>query len=160
MKTISVTGASGYIGQRLITLLAQDPTVEHILALDTRSLPLSSPKVTFLEHDVACPMESVFTQYGVQAAVHLAYLVDPSHDRERERRINVGGTENFLAACHAAQVDALLISSSATVYGAWPDNPARLTEEAPLRGKPGFPYVEDKLEQENLAARYAEEHPH
>jgi UDP-glucose 4-epimerase len=159
VNTISITGASGYIGQRLTAWLAREPTVEHILALDIRALPLSSPKVTFIQHDVTHPMDSIFTQQGVQAAVHLAYLVDPIHNRGRERRINVGGTRMFLAACHAARVKTLLIASSATVYGAWPDNPDLLTEEAPLRGKPGFPYVQDKLEQENLAARYVEEHP-
>jgi UDP-glucose 4-epimerase len=115
--------------------------------------------VTSIEHDVTRPIGSVFSKHGVQAAVHLAYVLDPTHNREREKRVNVGGTENFLAACHDAKVEALLVASSATVYGAWPDNPAILTEEAPLRGKPGFPYVEDKLRQEDLTARYAEEHP-
>lgn len=159
MNTIAVTGASGYIGQRLIALLEAEPTIEHILALDARPLPSTWPKVAFVEHDVTRPMESLFLEHGVQGAVHLAFLVDPIHNRARERRINVGGTENFLAACHATRVKALLIASSATVYGAWPDNPPLLLEDAPLRGKPGFPYVEDKLVQEELAARYAKEHP-
>jgi len=71
----------------------------------------------------------------------------------------VGGTERFLEACHEAGVGAALLASSGTVYGAWPDNPPRIPEDHPLRGKPGFPYVEDKLELERLAARYAAEHP-
>ena len=159
MHTIAITGASGYIGRQLIALLEDEPAVERVLALDIRPLTSSSPKVTFVQHDVTRPMESLFVEHRVRGAVHLAYVLNPVHDREWERRINVGGTENFLAACHAAGVEALLIASSATVYGAWPDNPPSLTEDAPLRGKPGFPYVEDKLRQEALAARYAQEHP-
>ncbi|RMF32903.1 MAG: NAD-dependent epimerase/dehydratase family protein [Chloroflexi bacterium] len=159
MKRIAITGASGYIGQRLLARLEAEPAVEQVLALDIRPLPSPFPKVTFVEHDVTRPMEELFTTHGVDTAVHLAFLVNPIHDRERERRINVGGTENFLAACHAAGVETLLMASSATVYGAWPDNPPLLPEESPLRGKPGFPYVEDKLALEALTARYAKEHP-
>jgi UDP-glucose 4-epimerase len=159
MKRIAITGSSGYIGQRLIAWLEAGPAVEYILALDVRPMTCASPKVTVVQHDVTQPMESLFAEHNVEAAVHLAFLVDPVYNRARERRINVGGTQNFLASCHAAQIEALLIASSATAYGAWPDNPPLLTEEAPLRGKPGFPYVEDKLVQEELAARYAKEHP-
>lgn len=81
------------------------------------------------------------------------------HDRERERAIDVGGTERFLSACHDAGVRTALLASSSTAYGAWPDNPPALTEEHPLRGKPGFPYVEDQVALERLAWRWAEEHP-
>ncbi len=159
MTTVAVTGAAGYIGQRLLHFLSLEPNIERILALDVRPPSFQHEKVTFLRHDVTRPMASIFAEHGVDMAVHLAFIVDPTHDRERERSINVGGTENFLAACHAANVGTLLIASSATVYGAWPDNPPLLSEDAPLRGKPGFPYVEDKLVQEELAARYAHEHP-
>lgn len=107
MNTIAVTGASGYIGQRLIALLEAEPAIERILALDMRRLPSTSPKMAFVEHDVTHPTEALFLEHGVQGAVHLAFLVDPIYDRTRERRIHVGGTENFLAACHAAHVKAL-----------------------------------------------------
>jgi UDP-glucose 4-epimerase len=53
----------------------------------------------------------------------------------------------------------MLIAASGTAYGAWPDNPLPLTEEDPLRGKPGFPYVQDKVVQEALADRFAAAHP-
>ncbi|NOX62685.1 MAG: NAD-dependent epimerase/dehydratase family protein [Chloroflexi bacterium] len=159
MTTIAITGASGYIGQRLLQHLSQDRSVERILALDIRPSAYRHEKVEFVRHDVTQPMNDLFVRHGVDMAVHLAFLVDPTYDRERERRINVGGTKHFLDACHAAGVRALLIASSATTYGAWPDNPPLIPEDAPLRGKPGFPYVEDKLVQEELAARYASEHP-
>ncbi len=159
MTTVAITGAAGYIGQRLLHHLVQEPNIDHIVALDIRPPAFEHPKVTFVHHDVTHPMSELFVRHGVDMAVHLAFIVDPTHDRARERRINVGGTENFLAACHAAQVETLLVASSATVYGAWPDNPPLIPEDAPLRGKPGFPYVEDKLVQEELVARYTREHP-
>jgi len=158
MSTVAVTGAAGYIGRRLLQLLDGDEEVRRVVAVDLRDPGTGSAKVDFVRHDVSEPMAHIFTNYGVTRAVHLAFLVDPVHDRARERRVNVGGTESFLTACDAAGVDIAVLASSATAYGAWPDNPPRLTEDAPLRGKPGFPYVEDKIELERLAAAYADEH--
>lgn len=159
MTTLALTGASGYIGQRLIRILAEAPEIDRILALDIRPLPFQHDKIIFVRHDVTRPMTDLFIEHQVRIAAHLAFIVDPTHDREYERRVNIGGTKNFLDACHAVRVEALLVSSSATVYGARADNPPLIPETAPLQGRPGFPYVEDKLAQEELAARYAHEHP-
>ncbi len=159
MYTVAVTGASGYIGQRLVQLLAQEANIDRVLALDIRPLPFEHEKVLFVRHDVSEPMTELFTRHQVRMAAHLAFIVDPIYDRQRERRVNIGGSRHFLEACHAAGCEALLLSSSATVYGALPDNPPLITEDAPRRARPGFPYVEDKLVQEEIAWQYAQEHP-
>lgn len=159
MKVVAVTGAAGLIGRRLLSHLDQDPDVERVVALDLKLPEGVTEKVLFVRHDVREPMEEVFRRHGVDAAVHLAFFVDPVYDRRLERSVNVGGTERFLEACHAVGVEAALLASSGTVYGAWPDNPSLIPEDAPLRGNPGFPYVEDKLEVEQLAGIYAGEHP-
>jgi len=159
MRSVAVTGAAGLIGGKLLAHLAADPEIEKIVALDLRPPEVRDERIHFVRHDVREPMGEIFREHGVEAAVHLAFLVDPSYDRRREREINVGGTRRFLEACHAAGVKAALLASSATVYGAWPDNPPLIPEDHPLRGKPGFPYVEDKLELETMAGRYREEHP-
>lgn len=160
MQRVAVTGAAGLIGQRVLDHLAADGEIETILALDLRPPEGATEKIRFVRHDVRRPLAEIFRRHGVDAAVHLAFLVDPSHDRRREREINVGGTRRFLEACDEAGVQTALLASSATVYGAWPDNPPLIPENHPLRGKPGFAYVEDKLELEAMAARYAGEHPH
>ena len=159
MQRVAVTGASGLIGQRLLERLEADPSVERVVALDLRPPETAGGATLFVRHDVREPMDGIFLRHGIDTAVHLAFLVDPVHDRERERAINVGGTERFLEAAAAAGATTVLLASSATVYGAWPDNPRLLPEDAPLRGKPGYPYVEDKLVLERLAARFARERP-
>ncbi|MBP7997876.1 MAG: NAD-dependent epimerase/dehydratase family protein [Chloroflexi bacterium] len=159
MRIIAVTGASGYVGQRVVAQLAAAPQIERILALDIHPATFPSDKVTFIQHDVTQPMTALFEEHGVDAAAHFAFVLNPIHDRARERQINIGGTENFLRACHAVQAKTVLITSSATAYGAWPDNPLQLDETMPLRGKPGFFYVEDKVKQDLLTQQYAQGHP-
>ena len=164
MRCVAVTGASGYVGGRLLRYLESDPEVDRVLALDlAQPAPghpaAGGPKTAFVRHDVTRPFGALLAEHRVDAAVHLAFILDPTHDRARERAVNVGGTERFLEACHEAGVGTVLLASSSTAYGAWPDNPPLLVETDPLRGKPGFPYVEDKVALEGLASAWADEHP-
>lgn len=64
-----------------------------------------------------------------------------------------------LDAAAGASVDAVVVTSSATVYGAWPDNPVPLTEDAPLRPNPGFAFAAEEAEGERLAAEWRDDHP-
>jgi len=64
----------------------------------------------------------------------LLHLSAGDHDRLAGRRANaVRLTEDALAEADAAGVRHVVALSSAMVYGAWPNNPVPLTEEAPLR---------------------------
>jgi UDP-glucose 4-epimerase len=58
--------------------------------------------------------------------------------------VNDAGTANVLAA----RPGRLVFASSAAVYGAWPDNPLPLTEDAPVRPNPECPYAVDKWRNE------------
>jgi nucleoside-diphosphate-sugar epimerase len=49
-------------------------------------------------------------------------------------------------------------TSSAAVYGAWPNNPVPITEAAPLRPNPGFLPALHDAEKERRVARWCEEH--
>lgn len=154
MKRIAVTGAAGYLGRRLLGRLLLEPDVEHILAVDLTPLTHADPRVTAVVHDISHSLQPLFITHAVDTVVHLAFVLNPIHDRQRMHRVNVVGTANVLHAAAAAGVRTLLLASSGTAYGALPDNPVQLTEAHPLRGRPGFPYVEDKLAQEQLASRF------
>lgn len=67
--------------------------------------------------------------------------------------------QSVLGAAGDAAVDRLVITSSATVYGAWPGNPVPLTEDAPLRPNPGFAFAAEQAEGERLAREWREGHP-
>ena len=64
-----------------------------------------------------------------------------------------------LEAAADASVASVVVTSSATVYGAWPDNPVPLTEDAPLRPNPGFAFAAEEAEGERLAAEWRDDHP-
>lgn len=81
---------------------------------------------------------------GMDAAVHLGDATA------------IGAT---LAAASSAAVRTLVYRSSATVFGAWPDNRVPLTEDVPLRPNPGFSFAIEHAEAERMVAEWREDHP-
>ena len=157
---VAVTGASGYIGSRLIRHLQASEDVEFILAMDIRPPNFDlSDSVAFVQHDIGDPFPGLFARHRIGSVVHLAYLLNPGRRRHVSRRVNVTGTDNVLEACAAAGVRHILYLSSTSVYGAHPDNPEFLTEDHPVRPIRGFLYSEDKLESESRLAEFARRNP-
>ena len=69
----------------------------------------------------------------------------------------VADVERTRALLRAAGVSGRVVyTSSAMVYGAWPNNPVPLTEDAPLRPNPGFAYATAKAESERVALEWRE----
>lgn len=157
MKRVAVTGASGYVGTRLVRLLAARGDVEEIVALDLRPPRDPPPQVRFNRADVTEPFAEHFR--GVDAAVHLAYAFSPALPRHVATRINLDGTRHFLAACAESGVSRAVVVSSATAYGARADNPPRLVESDPLRATPAFQYAHQKRLAEALCDQFAAEMP-
>lgn len=158
---IAITGASGYLASRLIQCLNNMDSVDYILAMDIRKpgFVTNANKITFLQVDVGDSFSNVFKEHRIQSVIHLAYVMNPTHNRDAAWRINVGGTSNLLQACLESDVQQICYLSSTSVYGAHPDNPDFITEESPLRPVRGFQYSEDKSEAEGLLSRYSLDHP-
>lgn len=163
---VLVTGVAGNLGGRLARALAGRgvplaamPEVDEVLGLDVRRPPEASPKLRFVNHDVALPFPAALAQAPIDAAIHLAFILGPARDELRARRINLGGTESFLAFCEAAGVGHLLYLSSTTVYGARPDNPPLCTEATAPRPHDDYLYSRHKGATEAMFAAYALRHP-
>jgi len=158
MKSVAVTGISGYLGTQILKLLDQDKDVETVVGIDVRPPCYSSEKLKFYSMDVRKPMTEIFSQHKVDTALHLAFIVPPraqvdAHD------VNIGGSRSFLRACEEISVEALFYQSSHTVYGAHKDNPTLIREDQPLRPVKGFPYGQDKAEVDLMFQEYARSHP-
>jgi UDP-glucose 4-epimerase len=156
-----ITGGSGYIGSRLVSRLSEREDVEGILICDVRPPRVYRPGVAYRSLDVrdAAAVRAAVAEERPDAVVHLAFVLNPIHDEALMYEIDVGGTHNVLEACSAAGVEQVLVTSSSTAYGAFPDNPVPLTEEHPVRGVAGFEYARDKAESDRLCQLWALRHP-
>lgn len=155
-----VTGGSGYIGGRLVERLGRLEDTERILICDVRPPRVFRPKVAYRELDVrdAAGVRSAVAAERPDALVHLAFILNPMHDEAAMYEIDVGGTHNVLEAAGDAEVGQVLVTSSSTAYGAFPDNPVPLTEDHPVRGVPDFEYARDKAESDRLCQLWALRH--
>jgi nucleoside-diphosphate-sugar epimerase len=156
--SIAVTGASGLVGQPLLHALADHPDVERVVGLDVRE-PARRPRAAeFHRVDIAgAPLAPLLR--GVDVVVHLAGVVDPILDEGLMARVNVGGTQHVLEAAATVGAKRLVRVSSATVYGAWANNPVPLPETAALRPNPDFSPAVQGAEVERLLGVWKADHP-
>jgi len=157
-RTIAVTGVSGYVGRTLLGLLERSPDVERVIGLDTREIPIRTPKIEFHTFDVLDPGLDKMVE-GADTLVHLAFCVNPMRDEALMHEVNVGGFRCVLDAVEAAGVSRFVYVSSGSAYGAHLDNPVPLTEDNELRPNPGFSYAEHKAETEAILRRWHQDHP-
>jgi UDP-glucose 4-epimerase len=155
-----ITGGSGYLGSRLVERLADRSETEIVTIADVRPPRSFRPKVAYEELDVRdrARASRLVERERPDVLVHLAFVLNPIHDEHAMYEIDVGGTQNILEAASNAGTEHLLVTSSTTAYGAFPDNPVPLTEDHPVRGVPDFEYARDKAESDRLCQLWAHEH--
>jgi nucleoside-diphosphate-sugar epimerase len=146
VATIAITGISGFLGQRVHEQLRADGHT--VVGVDLRA-PDDSQGLVFHEADVRSRPDVERAFAGVDGVVHLATAM---RDGVPDHSVNVGGSKVVVDAAVAAGVDTLVVMSSAMVYGAHPDNPVPLTEDAPLRADPDFSVAAQKVMVEHMVA--------
>ncbi|HZA20058.1 MAG TPA: NAD-dependent epimerase/dehydratase family protein [Actinomycetota bacterium] len=157
-KTVAMTGASGYLAERLIDKLCEDPSIDRVLGFDVRPPRIRHEKFVFDELDIRNPaLEARLSE--VDVVVHLAFIMDPIKDEAHMRDVNVNGSQNVLRCAGSAGVRKIVYASSGVAYGAHPDNDVPLTEESPLRANLDFSYAAHKLEVEYVVREFRDEFP-
>jgi nucleoside-diphosphate-sugar epimerase len=150
VSTVVVTGASGSLGRRVVDLLTADPQTERVVAIDVVPGRPDHPRVEHRVIDLSRPDGQLDTVLdGASTVIHLAWSPGGA---------NLASTALVLDAAARAGVGQIVHLSSATVYGAWPDNPVPLAEDAAIRPNPGFDFAVEKAEAERLIAEWAEAH--
>jgi UDP-glucose 4-epimerase len=157
-QVVAITGASGYIAGTLIDQLCSDERIERVLGFDVRRPSFTHRKFVFDEVDVRNPHLSARLK-GVDVVVHLAFVMDPIKDEAEMRDVNLNGSQNVFRSAAEAGVQKIVYTSSATAYGAHPDNDVPLTEESPLRANLDFSYPAHKLEVEYVVKEFRKDHP-
>jgi len=159
IRRLAITGSSGYFGEALVRHFRQQPGDVRILGVDVRDPHGVSPD-EFANLDILSDkLADVLAAFGPDTVIHSAFAMHPRGNARRMRRVNVEGCRNLLDAMDSISPARLMIVSSATVYGAWPDNPVPLEETSPIRSGRGFHYAMHKAEVEELVTQFAGQHP-
>ena len=154
---VVVVGATGNVGTSVLRALAAEPRVTSVLGLARRLPEARFPKTEFAAADVT--RDDLVARFrGADAVVHLAWLIQPSRDRELLRAVNVDGSRRVFDAVAAAGVPALLYASSIGVYSPGPDRP--VDETWSRDGVPGSWYSQHKAETERMLDELEATHPH
>ncbi|HOE00762.1 MAG TPA: NAD-dependent epimerase/dehydratase family protein [Kiritimatiellia bacterium] len=143
--TILVTGASGFLGGRLVEQLLAEGRW-HVRAMAHRpggAVRLARLGVEIAWTDLLKPDEVRAAVEGVAAVVHCAYGTDP----RAARATTVDGTRNLLQAARAAQVKQVVHISTIGVHSYSP--PPNVTEDSPCV-KSRDDYCNAKIEAEQV----------
>jgi nucleoside-diphosphate-sugar epimerase len=141
-STVLVTGATGFIGGRLVERLIEQGEVQiRCIVRDSSSTArLGSLPVELLPVDLRNGDEVNRAVKGVDYVFHLAY-------DWQSRRQNINGLRNLVEACASHSVKRLVHASTFVVYAPFADGP--LTEESP-DGDRASAYVDTKLDLEKI----------
>jgi len=161
MKNIFITGGLGYIGSHTCVVLIEagfkvsiidNLSNSHLIVLD-RIEQISGARPQFYEGDIRDRklLDNIFSSQAFDAVIHFAGLkaVGESVDNPIEYYDNnVGGSVSLLIAMKHANINALVFSSSATVYG----DPHAVPIQEDFPCSPTNPYGGSKLVIENMLA--------
>jgi nucleoside-diphosphate-sugar epimerase len=150
LPVVAVTGAAGGLGQALAERLADSPKVARVVAIDDHRGDAAG--VTWRLADVRDPALASRLG-GVQVIVHADIDLSAESAPPRRRAANVRAAQTVLTAAAAERLDRVVLITSAMVYGARPDNPVPLPEDAPLLADADGSLAADLLEIEELARR-------
>ena len=153
---VAVTGAASGLGHALTARLAASPRIGRLIAIDGHRGDATG--VTWRVVDIRDPALAGRLA-GVDVVVHTDLDLAPDSDQRARRAFNVRGAQTVLTAAAAGRVGRVVLVTSAMVYGARPDNPVPLAEDAPLGADPDGSVVGDLLEVEHLAQRSPQANP-
>ena len=147
-KVVAVTGASGYIGRKLLEHLEVLNGLDGLVAFDSRPLAAPIHNIAAFRLDVSAPINQELADHRVTTLVHLAF--DSRRGANRREVTDIRGNNMAMLrgvwdSCIEARVEHLVYVSSHTVYGAHYDNPMPILEDAPLRPARDVSYTYNKF---------------
>jgi nucleoside-diphosphate-sugar epimerase len=125
-------------------------TIGRVVAIDDHRGDVAG--VTWRVADVRDPALAGKLE-GVDVVVHADMDTSVDTDPRQRRAFNLRGAQTVLTVAAAERIGRVVLLSSAMVYGARPDNPVPLPEDAPLLAGADGSVAGDMLEVEQLARR-------
>ena len=119
--SITITGAAGFLGQRLANVLARRG--ERVVMCDLVEPAVVPANGTFIQGDLEATLEAAITE-DTTAVVHLAAVVSSGAELDFDLGygVNVAGLTKLLERCRSAPArpPTVLFTSSLAVFGATP----------------------------------------
>jgi len=154
---VVVVGATGNVGSSLVRALAESSEVGSVVGVARRLPRLEHDKTHWVRADIASDdLLPVFR--GADVVVHLAWLIQPSHDEHELARVNLEGSKRLFRAVADAGVPALVYASSVGAYSPGPKE--RYVDESwPVGGVRTSFYSRHKAQVERRLDDFEREHP-
>ncbi|MFX1565045.1 MAG: NAD-dependent epimerase/dehydratase family protein [Promethearchaeota archaeon] len=144
---ILVTGATGFIGRKLVSKLIEDQHDVSALVRKTSNVTDLPKTLELIDGDMLDTNSLEKAVQDVDVVIHLAAYFDfYPKDKKLLYRVNVEGTQNLVNACIQASVSRLIYISTTEVIGPVENPPG--DESSPLR--PQFDYSKSKVEAEEI----------
>lgn len=159
-KKILIIGIAGGLAQMTARLILSENPEWEILGIDSRDVSRVPrlPGLTSLELKYSRGnFENLFRTHNFDVVYHLGRLSHASNTQnELAKRIDLSvmGTNRILDLCERSEVKKVIILSTFHVYGALPDNPIFLPEDAPLRASIKHPELRDVIEMDQMCTTW------
>jgi nucleoside-diphosphate-sugar epimerase len=140
---VVVVGASGNVGTSVLRSLADEPAVQSVVGVSRRAPGQRFATTEWRTADVSRDdLVPIFR--GADVVVHLAWLIQPSHDERHLFATNVEGSRRVFRAVADAGVRGLVYASSVGAYSAGPKDRA-VDESWPTGGLARSSYSRHKV---------------
>ncbi|MDH6198763.1 UDP-glucose 4-epimerase [Mycobacterium frederiksbergense] len=166
-KVVLITGACKFLGGYLTARLAQNPLIEHVIAVDavvpSKDLMRRMGRAEFVRADIRNPFIGKVIRNGhVDTVVHAAgaSYAPRSGGRATLKELNVMGAIQLFAACQKAPtVRRVVLKSTSEIYGSSARDPVMFSEESSARRPPGDGFARDSMDIEGYARGLARRRP-
>jgi len=156
-EKVLITGIAGGQGRLIATKLARAYPVSGV---DRDRWPGHPPTVTLHLVDIRKrKFEDVIRLERPDAVVHHGFVRHFRGSGKLRHEVNVLGTRRLLEYVASYDVKRLVVLSSGYVYGALPENPTFLDEDAPLNVSRNYPEIRDLAEVDHLVTAFLWQRP-
>src|ERR1700681_3139321 len=158
-KVVLVTGACRFLCGYLTARLAQNPMINHVIAVaaiaPSKDLLRRMGRAEFVRADIRTPFIAKVIRNGdVDTVVHAAAAsyAPRAGGRAALKELNVMGAIQLFAACQKApSVRRVILKSTSEVYGSSSRDPVLFTEDTSARRPPGEGFARDSIDIEGYA---------
>ncbi len=154
-QVVALTGVHGVAGSALVRRLEADDRVRRLVLIDRRAPDRPLRDTAFHQVDLTATLADValaeiLAREKVDTVIHAASHDVPQWNLEASHELEVLGTRALFRAIadntrREGTVGGVVVLGTTLGYGALPDNPQYLDEDAPLRGGSAYPFVADRV---------------